>query len=225
LVWPQPTRGAGGDTGPALRAVDRLEFRSVDGHQLGAKQIQFAAEQVELPQHPLERRLVVLAKVGDGFEVRTHAPQQPHDLQIAPGLPFEPPTGPHPIQVSINIQLQQVPRIVRRTPRPSRPRPLKTQGVHLQRVHKHIDDAHRRVRPHILLHTCRQQLRLSPVHSLNVAHPPARRAIFKNDPRKFEFSHSLVSEWTSFDSAAVHSLVLPATRRVDRTIFSTRSRS
>jgi hypothetical protein len=58
-----------------LGAVDRLELCSVDGDELGAEQLEFAAEQIELLEHPFEAGAVVLAEVGDGFEIRPQAAQ------------------------------------------------------------------------------------------------------------------------------------------------------
>lgn len=53
-----------------LGAVHGFQTRSVDGQEFPAEELEFAAQQHELPKDGLERVSVILAKIGDGFEVR-----------------------------------------------------------------------------------------------------------------------------------------------------------
>jgi len=50
---------------------------------------------------------VVLAEVGYRLEVWHQAAGQPHQLDVALALPFEAPARLHPIEVSINVNLQR----------------------------------------------------------------------------------------------------------------------
>ena len=74
-----------------------------------------AAEEHELTEDRLEGVPVVLAKIRNGLEVGSQATQQPDHFQIAGGLRLEPPAGAHPIDVSINVELKQIGRIVTRS--------------------------------------------------------------------------------------------------------------
>jgi hypothetical protein len=96
----------------AVRAIDRFQPGPVDGKQFSSEQVQFAAEEHELTEDRLEGVPVVLAKIRNGLEVGSQATQQPYHFQIAGGLRLEPPAGAHPIDVSINVELKQIRRIV-----------------------------------------------------------------------------------------------------------------
>ena len=52
----------------------------------------------------------------NGLEVRPQAAQQPDHLQVAVGLRLQPTAGPHPVQIPVDVQLQQVGGIVPRAP-------------------------------------------------------------------------------------------------------------
>ena len=53
----------------AFISVLRLKLRAVDGQQPRAKEMQFAAQQIELAQHAFEALGVILAEVRYGFEI------------------------------------------------------------------------------------------------------------------------------------------------------------
>jgi hypothetical protein len=61
----------------AIAAVDRLELAAIDRYERIGEQVQAAAEEHELAAHAPDRRPVVLAKIGNGLEVRRQAPGQP----------------------------------------------------------------------------------------------------------------------------------------------------
>ena len=50
-------------------AVDGFDEGAVDGDKLFAEEPQFEADEVEFPEHGLERHGVVLAEIGDGAVV------------------------------------------------------------------------------------------------------------------------------------------------------------
>ena len=68
--------------------IDRRELAPVYGQQLSAEEFQLAAQQRELPRHGLERFEVVLAKVGDGLEVRRRVCPSTKSLPRCAGTPL-----------------------------------------------------------------------------------------------------------------------------------------
>ena len=67
-----------------------FEFGAVNGHQFGAEQIEPARQEVEVLAQRLERLAVVLAEVGNRFEVRLQPARQPDEFQVATALAFQP---------------------------------------------------------------------------------------------------------------------------------------
>ena len=49
----------------------------------------------------------VLPKIGDRLVVGNRTPRQPHHLDVATGFPFEPTARLHPVQIAINVELEQ----------------------------------------------------------------------------------------------------------------------
>jgi hypothetical protein len=69
--------------------------------------------------------------------------QQPHHLDIASGFPFEPPARLHPVQIAINVKLQENRGVVRGPTSRRRLHPLKAHLGQIERIDKHVDHANR----------------------------------------------------------------------------------
>jgi hypothetical protein len=63
-----------------------------------------------LAKHRFERGAVVGAEIGDGLEVRLQRPQQPDDLDVAVAFGFQPAARPHPVEISVDVKLEQIAR-------------------------------------------------------------------------------------------------------------------
>ena len=100
----------------ALVAVDGLEPSAVDGQQLTTEEIQLTAEHHEVAKGRFEGGRVLAPKVGDGLEVGAQPAQQPDHLQVAAALRFQPSAGAHAVEVAVQVQLEQVARMVARPP-------------------------------------------------------------------------------------------------------------
>jgi hypothetical protein len=50
---------------------------------------------------------IVLAEVRDGLVIGDEPPNQPHHLDVAAGLPLQPSARPHPVQVAVDVELEQ----------------------------------------------------------------------------------------------------------------------
>src|ERR1700736_2661747 len=94
--------------------VDGLEFAAVDRNARFVEQFKAAAQHHELAADLADRLAVVLAEVGYGLEVRHQAAGQPNQLDVALALPLQAPARLHPIEVSVDVNLQQRRRMIGR---------------------------------------------------------------------------------------------------------------
>jgi len=97
----------------AIAAVDGLELGAIDGDQVTAEKIELAAEEGELPANVADCLAIVLVEIGDDLEIGRKAPEQPHHLHIAMGFALKHPAGAHPVEVAIEVELEQIGGMVR----------------------------------------------------------------------------------------------------------------
>jgi hypothetical protein len=55
-----------------------------------------------------DRTAVVLPEIGDRLVVGDEPAKQPHQLDIAAGLALEPPARLHPVEIAVDVELQQI---------------------------------------------------------------------------------------------------------------------
>src|SRR4030067_1074687 len=67
--------------------------------------------------------------------------QQPHQLNIPTGFLFQQPAGAKAVEITINKQLQQIPRMVRRPPSIVRDGMFKPKHCQVQTIHERVDEA------------------------------------------------------------------------------------
>ena len=155
--------------------VDRLELAAVDRHDRFREQIKPAAQHDEFATDVTDRLTVVPAEVGNGLEVRRQAPGQPHQLNVALGLAFQTPTGLQPVEIPVDVDLQQHRRVVRGTPSVRRRHTLEAKAGQIQFVDEDVDHTHRVVRDDKVVKTLGQQRHLGSVlafdESLHAAAP------------------------------------------------------
>ena len=133
--------------------------------ELAAEQVELPAEQHEGPEHRPEGRAVVAPEVGDGLEVGLQASQQPDHLDVAVGLGLQAPARAHPVEVAVDVELQQIGRIVARPARRLRHHAGEAGGREIQLVHEGLDEADRVVRAHVVVHRLGQEQKLRAVMS------------------------------------------------------------
>ena len=158
-----------------VTGVDRLELAAVDRHHSPGEQVEMAAQHDELCAGLADRRPVVAAEIRDRLEVRHQPAGQPHQLDTALGLPFEPTARLDAIEIAVKIDLQQGRWIIGRTPRRIRNNPGKPQRAQIKFVNKSIDHPNRVVLRHILFQAFRKQHRLTPIRALNISRHPNPR--------------------------------------------------
>ena len=86
--------------------VDGFELAAVDRNAASLNS-QGAGIASRTHGRPGDGLAVVLAEIGYRLEVRHQAAGQPHQLDIALALPLQAPARLHPIEVSVDVNLQQ----------------------------------------------------------------------------------------------------------------------
>src|SRR6266436_6639380 len=94
--------------------VDGFELAAVDRNARLAEQFKAPAQHHKLTADLADGLAVVLAEIGYRLEVRHQAAGQPYQLDVALALPLQAPARLHPIEVSVDVDLQQCRRMVGR---------------------------------------------------------------------------------------------------------------
>jgi hypothetical protein len=89
------------------RLVHRLEFAAVNDHQCLGKEVQTPAQDNELTSYSPQRLAVVLADVRDRLVVRWQPLGQPHQFHVALRLALKTTAGLNPMEVTVDVELQQ----------------------------------------------------------------------------------------------------------------------
>src|SRR5579863_1216986 len=89
-----------------------LELAPIYGNARRRQQAHLTAEFDEPCTYFAKRQAVVLPEVRNRLVIRSETTQQPHNLDIASGFSFEPPARLHPVQIAIDVKLQQNRRMV-----------------------------------------------------------------------------------------------------------------
>ena len=160
----------------AILVVDRLDPRPIHGQQLASVEVEPPAKQYELTEYRPEGRPIVAPKVGDGLEVRLQASEQPDHLDVAVALHLQPTARPHPVQIAVDVELQQIGRGVAGAARRLRLDPDEPRRPKVQLIDKGVDESHRIVRADIVVHRLRQQQHLRAMVTRNVRHAGVYRA-------------------------------------------------
>jgi len=87
--------------------------------------------------------MVILAKIGDGLEIWDYFSQQLHHLNIPTGFLFQQSAGTEAVEITIDKQLQQIPRMVGRSTGIAGDGTLKPERCQVQTVNECIDEADR----------------------------------------------------------------------------------
>ena len=114
-----------------IPTVDRLERAAIDRNERIAEQVQVPAEHHKLSAHPLDRRPIVLAEIRHDLEVRRQPSGQPNQFHIAQGFPLQTPAGLDPVQIPVDVDLQQRGGVICGRPvasgsTPSNPKPFRS---------------------------------------------------------------------------------------------------
>ena len=156
--------------GGLLSAVGRADGRAVQTQRLAVHDLHLPARAREDDKYPFEQLPVRHAEVRDGAEIRLQPVQQKPQFHIPPALPHEIPGGADLVHISIEIQLQQIAEMIRRTARPRGHGVPKPHFLQIQAVHEHLDEPRRAVPRHLVLDAPHAHGHLAAVCPNNKAH-------------------------------------------------------
>ena len=123
-------------------AVHRLELGAVDRHAGIAQQIKLAAQGDKLNTDLTDRPAIVFTEFGDRLVIRRQAAGQLHHFHVAPRLLLKPAARLNPVEVAVNIELQQHARMIARPAGCLRDNPAKAQAAKIKLIDKHVDHPH-----------------------------------------------------------------------------------
>jgi hypothetical protein len=117
---------------------------------------------------------IVAAKVGDSLEVRRQFSQQPHQFQVHFRFPLQQPRRTHSMQIAVQVEPQQIPRVISWPARLRRRRASEPQLIQLETADEGIDEANGIIFGDIILHRCGKKDYLIACWAPNVIHqrPP-----------------------------------------------------
>src|SRR5437868_12025026 len=120
-------------------------------------------------------------ELSDALVVRTQTSEQPHQPGVALTLHLQPAGGTDLLQISVQVKLEQVPRIIAGAPSFGRLSTLESQSRHVQPTNKGVNHAANMILTNQLIQRHRKQRPLTPTFSLNESHeqcPRSREGIF-----------------------------------------------
>jgi len=127
-----------------LVAIDHgLELAAIDGNTRRRQEAHLAAEFDEARTYLAKRQAIVFAEVRDCLVIRCEPTQQPHDLDIASGFSFEPPARLNPVQIAVNVKLEENRRVVRGPTSRRRLNPFKAHLSQIECIDKYVDHPNR----------------------------------------------------------------------------------
>src|SRR6476469_247292 len=115
----------------------------VNGDARRREKAHLTAEFDEARTYPAQRQAIVFAEVRNRLVIRCEPTQQPHDLDIASGLSFEPPARLNPVQIAVDVKLEENRGVVRWPTSGRRLNPLKVHLSQIERIDKHVDHSNR----------------------------------------------------------------------------------
>ena len=100
-----------------VAVVHRLELAAIDRNARLREQTHRPAQGHKSRADLADRGTVVLPEVGDRLVVRCKPSKQPHDLDVAPGFPFQSTARLNPVEIAVDVKLQQDGGVIGRPPR------------------------------------------------------------------------------------------------------------
>ncbi len=154
----------------AILVVDRLDARPVHRQEFAPEQVEPLAQQRELAKHRFERGAIVGAEIGDGLEVRLQRPQQPDDLDVAMAFGFQPAARPHPVEIAVDVELEQIARRVAGPACRLRLDPPEARLGEIEAIDEGVNEADGIVRADVIVHRFGQKKELVAFEAGNVRH-------------------------------------------------------
>ena len=154
----------------ALAAVYRLDAGAVDSQEFTSVQAEFAAQRYKAPEHLAKRPAVVAPEIRDGLEVGPEATQKPDHLEVSVGLHLQAPAGTDAVEVPIDVELQEIARIVPRSSCRFRLYAPEAGSLQIKAIDERVDEAHRVVGAAIVFHGFWKKQNLRTVITCDMCH-------------------------------------------------------
>ena len=149
--------------------IDCLELAAVDRDASFGKEAHAAAEHNKPAADLADGQAVVLAEIGDRLVIRNTTSRQPHDLDVAPGLALKPSARLDPVQIAVNIELQEDRRMIGGSPCRFRIDPAEIERTEIKLLDKHVNHTNRVVLVDPIIQAFGKQRRLPAVRPLDKA--------------------------------------------------------
>ena len=124
-----------------VAVVHRLELAAIDRDAGVREQAHGATERNEPGADLPDGAAVVLAEIGNRLVIGNKAAGEPHHLDVAPGLTLEPAARLNPIEIAVDVELQQHRRMIRRPAGRLGIDPAEPKLGQIELVDKDVDDA------------------------------------------------------------------------------------
>src|SRR4029077_6381181 len=159
------------------------------------EQTHVAAQRDELGAHLADRRPIVLAEIGNRFVIRDQSAEKPDHLEIATGLTLQPPARLHPIEIAVDVELEQGRGMIRGPARYFRHNAFEPELAQIKRIDERIDRANRIVLINQFIQAFGQQSRLPTIRpnqeALHRFSPQIARRIITSKTFSRSQGHSL----------------------------------
>src|ERR1700692_4699069 len=162
-----------------IPGVDGLALAVVNRNTRFAEQFETATQHHELATDLADGLAVVLAEVGYGLEVRHQASGQPNQFDVALALSLQAPARLHPIEVSVDVNLQQCRRMIGWPSWCLRLNTAEAQPGQIKLIDKDIDRPNRIVLAQIVIQSFGKQRALTAI----IANDKARHRILPANHR------------------------------------------
>src|SRR5262249_9808866 len=100
-----------------VAGVDRFELAAVNGDTRARQQAKLTAKRDKPHTHLADRRAIILAEIGNRLVIGNQPTRKPHHLDVTSGLALKAAARLNPIEVAVNVELEQHRWMVRRTSR------------------------------------------------------------------------------------------------------------
>jgi hypothetical protein len=128
-----------------VAVVDRLELAAIDGDARLCQQTNLSAQRHKLRTYLADRSPVILAEIGNRLVLGNQATDEPHDFNVAASLTLKSPARLNPVEVTVDVELEQHRRMVRRSAGDFRINPVEPQIGQIELIHKYVDHTDRRL--------------------------------------------------------------------------------
>src|SRR5262249_4936350 len=152
--------------------VHRFELATVNGNARRRQQAKLSAERNKPRAYLAYRSSVILAKIGNRLVIRNQPTGEPHRLNVAPGLTLKPPARLNPVEIAVDVELQQHRWMVGGSSGCFRIDTAEAKLCKIELVDKDINRANRIILANPIFQAFREQRALCTIHALNKAPHP-----------------------------------------------------